>query len=518
MELKPPTINDIACHFFASRISGATIPATRLSNILENMYRGRPLTPLALGYLKQHNFHDLHELAIGKISYQAYIATIDPTLVALEQTAQVELQANEAARLAQKAKWAITRQRRDEALDATRTAHFARNAERTAQHQREREAAEITRISREADWVTQGAHNREIAEAAFNARLSGPDYKAASPDEIARHFRVDNNPTAVTRPLSNILEALYQGRPLAATYINYLKIKRFSRLYELACGQITFESYISNMDAVEAAHAAADIARREPAEQQRLRREAAEIARIARESDPAYIALKLREAKCQKYGILNFNQLPESLIPLLEKLDADVALSADEYLWLTTTGKHYFTFEVRRGYHRGQALQCASEYLRTQDPWHVVNGSGHYRKCDMPNDALQLLDQANIARITCSKLKSAAFTTRGGVMRDLHKRDDAVNLGVQAHELTPKDFRPCTLLGAVYMELGDYNLARDWYDKAIKRGATEQGIDSEIKRIFAQADKVKRASIRTFLLADDPVRFAWVNQKNNRNE
>ena len=250
---------------------------------------------------------------------------------------------------------------------------------------------------------------------------------------------------------------------------------------------------------------------------QRLRREAAEAARIARESDPVYIAIKQREAKCHKYGITNTNQLPESLIALLDKIESDTALSSDEYLWLTTTCKDYFTAQVRRGYHRGQALQCVNEYKRTQDPWNVINGSGHYRKCDMPNDALQLLDRADMTRITLPKLQSALFTTRGGVMRDLGRRDEAVRLGEQAHELTPKDFRPCTLLGAVHMELGNYNLAHDWYNKAIKLGATEQSVDSELKRIYAQADKAKRESIKRFLLAEDPVRFSWVSDKKNHN-
>ena len=102
-------------------------------------------------------------------------------------------------------------------------------------------------------------------------------------------------------------------------------------------------------------------------------------------------------------------------------------------------------------------------------------------------------------------------------MRDLGRRDEAVRLGGQAQELTPKDFRPCTLLGAVHMELGNYNLAHDWYNKAIKLGATEQSVDSELKRIYAQADKAKRESIKRFLLAEDPVRFSWVSDKKNHN-
>lgn len=102
-------------------------------------------------------------------------------------------------------------------------------------------------------------------------------------------------------------------------------------------------------------------------------------------------------------------------------------------------------------------------------------------------------------------------------MRDLGRLTEAVKLGEQANELTPKDFRPCTLLGAVHMELSNYSLASDWYDKAIKLGATEQSIDSELKRIYAQADKVKRESIKTFLLTEDPIRFSWLNDKKNRN-
>lgn len=339
--------------------------------------------------------------------------------------------------------------------------------------------------------------------------------------DLCRRYRVD----ASSLLLGNILNQIYQGQPLTPAYLNYLQSKKLFELHQHAIGELTFEGYLSALDTAEAERVARVIAARaaevarlaQVAEAHRVREEAAEAARIARESDPAYIAMKQREAKCHKYGITNFNQLPESLMPLLEKIDADVALSSDEYLWLTTTGKHYFTYQVRRGYHRGQAMQCVNEYQRTQDPWNVINGSGHYRKCEMPSDALQLLDQADMARITLPKLKSALFTTRGGVMRDLGRRDEAVKLGEQAHELTPKDFRPCTLLGAVHMELGNYNLARDWYDNAIKFGATEQSIDSELKRIYAQADKAKRESIKTFLLAEDPVRFSWVNDRKNRN-
>ena len=505
MELNAPTLHDIACHFCVSHIAGAIIPSTRLSKILESLFHGQSITLLSLNYLQQQNLNELYQLATGQITYELFIAALDPALVAREKAAKAERQAQMADRLAREREWRIEAERKDKAEKAAR---IARAAAQRARSDYEREV----RIAREAEWAVQCNRNREAAEAAYKTRMSEPDYTAPTARDIARHFRV-NHPGAITSPFSNILDALYQGRPLAAAYLNYLKVKGFPRLYELAIGQATYESYIAGINTAESARKAAELARIEQAEAQKLQREAAEAARIARESDPAYIAIKEREAKCHKYGISNFNQLPDELMPLLNKLDSDAALSSDEYVWLKTTGKNYFTFEVRRAYHQGQAVRCVNEYKRTQDPWNVINGSGHYRKCDRPSDALQLLDQADMARFTLPKLKSALFTTRGGVMRDLGRRDESVKLGDQAHELTPKDFRPCTLLGAVHMELGNYNLAHDWYNKAIKLGATEQSVDSELKRIYAQADKAKRESIKAFLLAEDAVRFSWVNDK-----
>ncbi len=82
------------------------------------------------------------------------------------------------------------------------------------------------------------------------------------------------------------------------------------------------------------------------------------------------------------------------------------------------------------------------------------------------------------------KLQSALCTTYGGVKRDLGQRGKALDLGTKAHDLTPQDFRPCTLLGAVYIELGAYELGRDWYNKAEARGASEKSIDDDLRSIF----------------------------------
>ena len=98
-------------------------------------------------------------------------------------------------------------------------------------------------------------------------------------------------------------------------------------------------------------------------------------------------------------------------------------------------------------------------------------------------------------------------------MRDLGRRPEALQLGDQAHELQPQDFRPCTLLGAVHMELGDFDSGREWYAKAAERGASEHSIDTELRSIFQRADKASRAAMKIFLLAEDPKRYRWVNDK-----
>jgi hypothetical protein len=508
MELNRPTLCDIAYHFCVSGISGATIPASRLSKILESIFFGQPLTLLSLNYLQQQNLNELYQLATGQITYEVFIAALDPALVAREQAAKAEHQAQKADRLAQERAWHIEAQRK---LDVAKAARIERAAAQKTQSDHERKAVDAARIAHEAAWAVQCNRNREAAEAAYKSRMREPDYTAPTPRDITRYFRVDH-PKAIISPFSNILDALYQGRPLAAAYLSYLKIKGFLRLYELAIGQATYESYISDIEAAEVARTVDEAARLEQAEAQRLRREAAEVARIARESDPAYILRR-------KYGI---SAIPQSLLPrmmdILQNIDSGNRLADDDFVWLNTEAHEHFTEKLRKTYHLREAEFCVNEYRRTQDPWNAINASGHYRKCDQPKSALELLVSVPTNRFKHPKIHSAMCTTHGGIMRDLERRNEALQLGKQGHELQPRNFRPCTLLGAVYIELGNFVDGHDWYTKAEERGASKQSIDTELRGIFLRADKARRETMRASLLAKDPNRYSWVNDKKYRSE
>ena len=523
-----PTSHDIACHFCISHVAGASAPGSRLNNMLTSMYHGRPLTEMARSQLLQWNLSALHQLACGVITYEAYIAALDPALVASERESQIRAAEDLARRAEAFAEYRCARAqvrgaRAEQAIPRKKTVATAAIDHRAEEERRKRERdAEQAEFA--ARFAEQCQRNREVAAALCKARLSELGVMPG-PEEIASHFHMQQVPNALLRPLANILEVLYRGQPVAIAYLNYLEAKGFHGLYQLAIGQTTYERYIANPSAFQMritakeaerlARLEADRRKREEAEASRLearrrRLEQAEAARIARESDPAYILRR-------KYGLAEIEQpLRQRMVDILQHIDAGNRMGEVDFAWLTTEAKRYFTEPLQMACHLREAEFCAGEYRRTQDPWNAVNASGHYRKCDGQHAALELLDSVPDARLKQPKLKSALLTTRGGALRDLRRRSEALQLGEQAHALQPQNFRPCTLLGALHMESGNFAEGQVWYARAEERGAKRQSIDSELRSIFQRASKEQKEQLRAFLLADDPVRYRWVDGKKSR--
>jgi hypothetical protein len=345
--------------------------------------------------------------------------------------------------------------------------------------------------------------------------------------DLADHYFVSDLPgsSIPASRLRGILDRLQGGRPLTTYGLNYLRQLGLSALGQLARGEITYETFRPIAETEQAKRKqAAEVERQAKlvsllamaAEQKAREAEywaQQEVARLARESDPKYIARMKNRALRDRYGIDVFieqNHLPR-LMNILHRIDDGNRLSDDDVLWLTTEGQDYYTEILKAAFHEREAEFFASEYRRTFNPWNAVNASGHFRKCEQARKAHDLLTSISSERQKAPKLRSAIATTHGGVMRDLKRLDDALMLGNQAHTLTPKDFRPCTLLGAVNFELGHYDIGQDWYAKAIERGATEHSIDYDLRGILLRADPEKRKEIQAFLLRKDPARYAWVN-------
>lgn len=342
--------------------------------------------------------------------------------------------------------------------------------------------------------------------------------------KIAEHYRVSDiaGATIPSTSLSKILESMYLGQPLSSLSLKYLVGKGLLELHRLATAQVNYEGFVAAAESAkktreriaeekQRADEAARLAREAEWEAENGRRlESAKAARKALENDPKHIAKMKSRALRAKYGMDFIDQRAfPRVMAILNKIDAGRRLAEDEYIWLTTSAREYFTAQLESAHHQREAEYFAAEFQRTSDPWNAVNASGHYRRCGQPEDALGLLDAVGPRVLHDRKLQSAVSTTRGGAMRDLGRLDEARQLGEQGHECQPRDYRPCTLLGAVHMELGNFEDARSWYSEAEARGATQRSIDSDLKRIFQRATPERRAAIRAFLLRDDPQRFAW---------
>ena len=116
-------------------------------------------------------------------------------------------------------------------------------------------------------------------------------------------------------------------------------------------------------------------------------------------------------------------------------------------------------------------------------------------------------------RLKQAKLKSAVRTTHGGVLRDLNRHIEALKFGDEAHALLPGDFRPCTLMGALNIELGEIGAGHEWYGKAEERGAKPDVIDSELRSLIARMTPEQREKTTIQLLKIDPVRYGWIHSK-----
>ena len=98
------------------------------------------------------------------------------------------------------------------------------------------------------------------------------------------------------------------------------------------------------------------------------------------------------------------------------------------------------------------------------------------------------------------KLKSTLLTTYGGVCRDLGSNKQSIKLGHEAHKVTPLNFRPCTLLGAVHISTGEFSLGHEWYEKAKERGFSQGAYDNDIRSIYIRANKEMKKLIKQNLI------------------
>lgn len=350
-------------------------------------------------------------------------------------------------------------------------------------------------------------------------------------DEMARKYHVEDlsGASIPASRINNILKKIDSGLPLSSFTLEYLQKNGFLALLSYAKNEISFTDFQKVAEPEQAKRRALTEARILKEELEKKQKQEAFLAKVKREqeraaaerrayeNDPRTIAKREQNELRDRYGLSFYIERDHfsKLMDILRHVDRGIRLTENDIVWLTTKNDEYgyYTTGLRERYHENEAEFYAAEFRKRNDPWLAVNASSHYRKCRRPGAADSILGKINISKIKKKKLKAALCTTYGGVKRDLRMYNEALTLGELAHQLTPKDFRPCTLLGAVNMEIGNHSLGEAWYDKAIERGASEKSVDDDLRSIFMRAAPVKREELRIYLLNKDPHRYSWAKKR-----
>ena len=104
-------------------------------------------------------------------------------------------------------------------------------------------------------------------------------------------------------------------------------------------------------------------------------------------------------------------------------------------------------------------------------------------------------------------------TTHGGVLRDLCRDNEALQLTDEAHRLMPNSFRQCTLLATLNIEMGQIALEHEWYSKAEERGATAGSIESDIRSLLGRMPPESRDPVIGQLLSIYPIQYVLLHKK-----
>ena len=338
--------------------------------------------------------------------------------------------------------------------------------------------------------------------------------------DLAERYFLEDLPgaTQLGARLNGILLKIDAGEQMTALQRQFLATTGLHALVTLADGKTTLGEFRAEAKKEQAARieeAAAKAVKdaAELAERTEAKAAAVKATFAAMANDPAL--RRKREAKELRHrfgvGYIESEDYRRAMA-LLRQVANGQRLKVDDLAWLKTEADYCWTDELQRAWHALEAAALTKAWESSGDTWNAVNASGHWRKAGEPERALRLTDAA-LAKVGSNpKIRSALATTRGGSMRDLRRLDEAKALASEAHQLTSSDYRPCTLLGAVHIELGDLPTGHEWYAKAESLGAPRQAIDHELRGLLMRSSIQEQQRIREFLLRQDPERFSWLRR------
>jgi hypothetical protein len=212
-----------------------------------------------------------------------------------------------------------------------------------------------------------------------------------------------------------------------------------------------------------------------------------------------------------KYGL---GYVAPDAFPRLRKIVYQIhrgeRLQEADAVWLAT--QNYFSPDLKENYHLIEAKFYEKRFQTEKNPWDAVNASSDFRKAGLPERAFRMTASLDVDQQRDFHLSSAICTTHGGALRDQKQPVPAMEWAKKAHHFDPNSFHPCTLLGALYYDQGNFSQGQKWFQKAVERGAEPRAIDAELRSIFSRASDKEREALRSHLLQVDSARYAWVNR------
>ncbi|MCU8072372.1 hypothetical protein [Shewanella sp. SM32] len=316
------------------------------------------------------------------------------------------------------------------------------------------------------------------------------------------------------------IEARSKTRPsdkIDSIFNNFIKLKIeiltsiFTRGSELptrsnqAVAKLLLGQYQNVLDNIEI--------RRQQAVQEKQTKELAEKKAQADEllkkqlaAEQAYQASHIDFDDFEIHGVKKNSRVDKLLNQLRKK-----PITQEEMAWLSDVG--FYNELIEQKNHIQLAHQHYQNWKQKNMPWELVNASAAYRKGgELKKIRKTLNEQYPFAHSgKDKKLKSALLTTFGGVCRDQEDFTRGIELGHEAHKVTPLNFRPCTLLGAIYLSTGEFDLGHEWYGKAKDRGFTQNAYDNDIKSVYFRASDEIKSRLKQNLIATGH-KYDWLSK------
>jgi hypothetical protein len=247
---------------------------------------------------------------------------------------------------------------------------------------------------------------------------------------------------------------------------------------------------------------------------ERALREKENLERKQLQKEKALIQKK-RKALLSQFGLEESSQYPDHLYDLLKSLSENKRPTDELRVWLNSNqNQDFYTDAIHKKYYTIEAKFYMQEYEKNNNPHSAINASACFRKAKLSKEAIDFLNKIqDIKNHSDKKIVSAYLTTFGGAYRDLRNFAQAKEYALEAHHLTPKNFRPCTLLGAIHMQLYESTQGAEWYELAERLGAKSDDINQDLIRTIRSLDKNKRTEIIKELLKRNPRRYAFLKKQ-----